>query len=164
MDCSQEVIGFSFTFGGVEIPIHPLDVTAPLAFLGGDKSVKGCLGLWQTIGEAGSGNLPEGFDLLLGMAFREFIAICDLRLQLTRLLYAVRNVYMVVNVGDFVEGFTNQTADPYIQLLPLTNDTTRVHTEFVNARKGSGAVGASMSMRKASVVLMAGIVVYGMLA
>jgi hypothetical protein len=114
----------------------------------------------------GLGNLPEGFDLLLGMAFREFIFISDLRLLLNHLLYAVRSVYMVVNVGDFVEGFPNQTADPYIQLLPLTNDTARVHTEFANARKRSGAVDASTSMSMASVMVMvmAGFAVCGMLA
>jgi hypothetical protein len=65
-----------------------------------------------------------------------------------------------------LEGFPNQTADPYIQLLPLTNDTARVHTEFANARKRSGAVDASTSMSMASVMVMvmAGFAVCGMLA
>jgi hypothetical protein len=68
---------------------------------------------------------------------------------------------MVVNVGDFVEGFTNQTADPFIQLLPLTNDTARVHAEFMNARTSlknshlSGGLSVSALRGMASVILVA---------
>jgi hypothetical protein len=75
MDCDQEVTGVSFSFGGVDIPIHPLDITAPLSFLTDTKSDKGCLGLWQPIGGPGSGNLPDGFDILLGAAFRKFDSV-----------------------------------------------------------------------------------------
>jgi hypothetical protein len=162
MDCKNEVTGVSFTFGGVEIPIHPLDITAPLSFITGDPERRGCLGLWQEIGGAGSGNLPEGLDMVLGMAFRTckscrsliFCADC----------WLVRNAYMLVNVGDFVEGTTNKTADPFIQMLPLTNDTTRVHNEFVSARtnlKNGSINGAANIAVRGSTVLVGVLVVLG---
>lgn len=47
----------------------------------------------------------------------------------------MRNTYLSVNFGDFVEGKTNQTADPYIQLLSITNgSTSSIHDDFVKAR------------------------------
>lgn len=47
---------------------------------------------------------------------------------------AVRNVYMLINFGDFVDGKLNQTADPFIQLLSTTNDTSETHSDFVKVR------------------------------
>lgn len=41
---------------------------------------------------------------------------------------------MLVNYGDFVDGSSSKTADPYVQLLPLTTDAAEVHTDFVNVR------------------------------
>lgn len=52
-------------------------------------------------------------------------------------LRTVRNVYFYVNFGDFVDGKTNQTADPYIQLLSTTNNTSEAHSDFVKVRGDS---------------------------
>ena len=41
---------------------------------------------------------------------------------------------MLNNFGDFVDGSTSKTADPYVQLLPLTTDAAQAHTDFVNVR------------------------------
>lgn len=41
---------------------------------------------------------------------------------------------MLIDFGDFVDGSTSKTADPYIQLLPLTADLTEAHTDFVTVR------------------------------
>lgn len=46
------------------------------------------------------------------------------------MLPAVRNVYILINFGDFVEGSTSATAPPYIQLLPTTDPAT-AHQDFV---------------------------------
>lgn len=46
----------------------------------------------------------------------------------------MRNAYMLANFGDFVDGSTSKTADPYIQLLPLTQDMSEAHLDFVNVR------------------------------
>src|SRR6266849_10150600 len=45
----------------------------------------------------------------------------------------VRNVYLLVDYGDFVDGSVNTTADPYVQLLSIT-DPTAAHADFVNVR------------------------------
>lgn len=49
----------------------------------------------------------------------------------------MRNAYILINYGDFVEGASDTTADPYIQLLALTNDTAEAHADFVRVRNGS---------------------------
>ncbi|THG98835.1 hypothetical protein EW026_g3423 [Hermanssonia centrifuga] len=61
---------------------------------------------------------------------------------------AMRNAYLSINFGDFVDGKTAQTADPYIQLLSTTNNTSEAQAEFVKVRgnakswnpDGSGAL------------------------
>lgn len=45
----------------------------------------------------------------------------------------VRNVYLLVDYGDFVDGSMNTIADPYVQLLSIT-DPTAAHADFVNVR------------------------------
>ena len=45
----------------------------------------------------------------------------------------VRNAYLLINFGDFVDGKTNQTADPYIQLLSVTNSSA-THADFQKVR------------------------------
>jgi hypothetical protein len=47
----------------------------------------------------------------------------------------VRNAYLLVNYGDFVDG-GKSTAAPYIQLLSITNDTAAAHQDFVKVRLG----------------------------
>lgn len=66
--CNAEV-NVTWTFGGKDIPIHPLDVSIPGTLLG-DPTDKNCYGLWQPIGVS-SGSLPKGLDAILGMAFCE---------------------------------------------------------------------------------------------
>lgn len=41
---------------------------------------------------------------------------------------------MLINYGDFVDGSSSKTADPYIQLLPLTADLAEAHSDFVEVR------------------------------
>ncbi len=45
----------------------------------------------------------------------------------------VRNVYLLINFGDFVDGSVNITADPYVQLLSTTAPAA-AHADFVNVR------------------------------
>ncbi|KIP08626.1 hypothetical protein PHLGIDRAFT_34907 [Phlebiopsis gigantea 11061_1 CR5-6] len=106
-------INISFKFGGKDIPIHPLDTSLDLNATD-DSGSRVCLGAFQPISTASSPN----FDMVLGMAF-------------------LRNVYLYINFGDFVEGKTNKTADPYIQLLATTNDTSEAHSDFVKVRGSS---------------------------
>ena len=47
----------------------------------------------------------------------------------------VRNAYMLIDFGDFVDGSSSKKADPYIQLLPLTDDLAEAHSDFVNVRQ-----------------------------
>jgi len=108
--CDKEV-NMTFIFAGQKIPIHPLDTAIDLNVTNssGDKV---CLGAFQPISTADSDN----YDIIFGMSF-------------------LRNVYLLVNYGDFVDG-TSTTANPYIQLLATTNDTTEAHQDFVNVRLG----------------------------
>jgi hypothetical protein len=67
-------------------------------------------------------------------------------LQLAR---QVRNVYLLVNFGDFVDGSVNTTADPYVQLLSIT-DPTAAHADFVNVRlngQHTNTTGAALHSR-----------------
>jgi hypothetical protein len=45
----------------------------------------------------------------------------------------VRNTYLLINYGDFVNGGTS-TAAPFVQLLSTTNDTAAAHQDFVQMR------------------------------
>jgi hypothetical protein len=51
----------------------------------------------------------------------------------------VRNTYLYVNTGNFIDG-SNNTANPYLQLLSVTNDTVKAHEEFVQVRHGNKTV------------------------
>ena len=51
--------------------------------------------------------------------------------------HAVRNAYTYINFGDFVDGSTSTTSDPYVQLLATTNDTAEAHTDFLRVRGNS---------------------------
>jgi hypothetical protein len=52
-----------------------------------------------------------------------------------QILPAVRNAYLLIDFGDFVDGGIN-TASPYAQLLSVTNDTSAAHADFVKTRLG----------------------------
>ena len=47
--------------------------------------------------------------------------------------HAVRDVYILIDYGDFVDG-TSSTANPYIQLLATTDDLSEAHQDFVKIR------------------------------
>jgi hypothetical protein len=61
--CDAEV-NVTWTFGGKEIPIHPLDTIATGVFLGNPHDPL-CYGLWTPV----SPIIPKGLDGILGMAF-----------------------------------------------------------------------------------------------
>lgn len=41
---------------------------------------------------------------------------------------------MLVNFGDFIDGKEDKVANPYIQLLPTTDDIAEAHNDFVQVR------------------------------
>ena len=49
----------------------------------------------------------------------------------------MRNAYTYINFGDFVEGSSSTTAEPYVQLLPLTSDRAEAHSDFLKVRGDS---------------------------
>ncbi|KAL6310369.1 acid protease [Sparassis latifolia] len=109
--CDVE-LNVTFKFGNVSFPINPLDTNLDTL---NEQNANGstiCVGSFQPITTASSSN----YDMILGMAF-------------------LRNAYMLINLGDFVDGSTSQTAPPYIQLLP-TLDVPQGHAAFVKERLG----------------------------
>ncbi|KZP08675.1 acid protease [Athelia psychrophila] len=111
--CTQ-MLNISFNFGGVNIPIHPLD-TVSADFNVTDSNGKSmCVGTFQPITSAFS--LLGSYDLILGMGF-------------------LRNTYTLFDYGDWVDESSIDTGKPFIQLLPITVPAT-AHTEFVKARLG----------------------------
>jgi len=46
----------------------------------------------------------------------------------------LRNAYMLVNFGDFIDGKQDKVANPYIQLLPTTDSISEAHNDFVQVR------------------------------
>ena len=75
--------------------------------------------------------------MIFGMAFRAsilWLAIASPKL----ITHIVRNVYMLIDYGDFADNATTR-ADPYIQLLSVSNDTTEMHDDFVKIRGGSAS-------------------------
>jgi hypothetical protein len=78
----------------------------------------------------------------------------------------VRNAYISVNFGDFVEGSTN-TAPPYVQLLSLTNDSAAAHQDFVKVRLGKDTTtdnNSPMSSNIKKIIVIAGAAGLGILA
>ncbi|KAF5369443.1 hypothetical protein D9758_002520 [Tetrapyrgos nigripes] len=111
--CDYEV-NVSFFFAGQEFPVSPLDLS-----LGGPTSTGEdvCISVYQPIDDSLVGNAASGaLDMILGMGF-------------------LRNTYILINFGDFVDGSTSNVADPYIQLLSIS-DKAKIHQDFVNARLG----------------------------
>ncbi|KAI0341939.1 acid protease [Trametopsis cervina] len=110
LPCSAEV-NVTFLFHNISFPIHPLDATLELN-REDDLGSPLCVGTFQPSLPTASAST---FDMILGMAF-------------------LRNAYILINFGDFVDGASSKTADPYIQLLPLTSDRAEAHSDFVNVR------------------------------
>ncbi|KAJ6508388.1 aspartic peptidase A1 [Mycena sanguinolenta] len=120
--CGQ-LINLTFHFGGVAIPIHPLDVVdnnfPATTDVNGNPA---CIGAFQPITSAFS--LFGNFDMIMGMTF-------------------LRNVYTLMDFGDWVDNASNDRGDPFIQLLPLT-DPVAAHADFVNVRlNGVDTTGSS---------------------
>lgn len=71
------------------------------------------------------------YDMILGMAFCKYRYLFALA-AIISIATAVRNVYMLIDYGDFVDG-TTKKAPPYAQLLSLT-DSAVAHSDFVQVR------------------------------
>ncbi|KAI0949368.1 hypothetical protein AcW1_009001 [Taiwanofungus camphoratus] len=109
--CGVE-LNVTFKFGGISFPIHPLDTN--LGTLG-EKNADGstvCVGAFQPITSGASSD----YDMILGMAF-------------------LRNAYLLVDFGDFVDGSSSQVGNPYVQLLSIT-EPAEAHSDFVQQRLG----------------------------
>jgi len=65
-------------------------------------------------------------------------------------IFTVRNAYLYVNMGDFIDG-SNNTADPYLQLLSVTNDTAKAHQDFVQVRGSKTTGNAEEALSKSSI-------------
>ncbi|KAI0630356.1 acid protease [Trametes polyzona] len=122
--CSTE-LNVTYVFANVSYPVHPLD-TVTNAFRGpvdadGNPT---CVGAFQPITLTN-----QGFDIILGMSF-------------------LRNAYMLINFGDYVDGKADKVHDPYIQLLPIT-DPAEAHNDFVQMRMGGIDRSGDLKLRPA---------------
>ncbi|KIJ48045.1 hypothetical protein M422DRAFT_28544 [Sphaerobolus stellatus SS14] len=108
--CEQEV-NLTFIIGGQNFPIHPFDTGLVLSFQGDDGGNL-CAGAFQPI----STTTDASFDMIMGMAF-------------------LRNAYMLINFGDFVDGNPAKQGQPFMQLLPTTT-ASAAHQQFVKSRLG----------------------------
>jgi len=107
--CTQN-LSLAFVFGGVTMPIHPLDTVSDDLNTGSSSGL--CRGSFQPISTAFS--MLGHYDMILGMN-------------------ALRNFYTVFDYGNFISGSSNDRGDPYVQLLSMT-DTTTALADFVKAR------------------------------
>ncbi|TDL23419.1 hypothetical protein BD410DRAFT_160062 [Rickenella mellea] len=89
--CDYE-LNVSFKIGGASYPVHPLDLGIPMS----GSEANTCQATFQQR----SDDFLEvgGIDMIMGMP-------------------VMRNMYTLINFGDFVDGSSSKTADPYIQLL-----------------------------------------------
>ncbi|KAF5382468.1 hypothetical protein D9615_002731 [Tricholomella constricta] len=88
-----------------------------------------CIGTFQPF-SYNRGPSPN-YDMVLGMAF-------------------LRNVYVLVDYGDFIVG-SNNKADPYLQFLSTT-DAVEAHADFVNVRlNGVDTTGSHGGIKKRGV-------------
>jgi hypothetical protein len=51
-------------------------------------------------------------------------------------------VYLLINYGDFLDGSTNKTANPYVQLLSTTNPAS-AHADFLRVRTTTTTTGGA---------------------
>ncbi|TBU23206.1 aspartic peptidase A1 [Dichomitus squalens] len=109
--CDQ-LINLTIKFGGIEYPIHPLDVSSSDFDMVDSTGNPVCVGTFQPITSAFS--LLGEYDIILGMAF-------------------MRNTYTLFDYGNFMENTAADRGDPFIQLLPLT-DVNAAHKDFVQVR------------------------------
>ncbi|RDX50356.1 aspartic peptidase A1 [Lentinus brumalis] len=109
--CDQ-YLNISFKFGGIEYPIHPLDVSSSDFNMVDSTGNTVCVGTFQPITSAFS--LLGEYDIILGMAF-------------------MRNAYTLLDYGNFMENVANDLGDPFVQLLPVT-DVAAARQDFVKVR------------------------------
>ncbi|KAI0755224.1 acid protease [Daedaleopsis nitida] len=112
LPCDKE-INVTFKFGAISFPVHPLDTSIDLN-LTDSSGHHVCFGAFQPM-DAGN---DATFDAIFGMAF-------------------LRNAYTYINFGDFVENSQTAKADPFVQMLPTTNDTAEAHSDFLKVRGDS---------------------------
>ncbi|KAI0329449.1 acid protease [Cubamyces sp. BRFM 1775] len=110
LPCTVE-LNVTFKFGGISYPVHPLDTVmddlqGPLD----DNGHPSCVGAFQPMAA------EEPYDIVLGMAF-------------------LRNAYILMSFGDFVDGSQAKAGDPFIQLHSITN-LPEAHQDFVQQRLG----------------------------
>ncbi|KAI0358431.1 acid protease [Trametes cingulata] len=110
LPCDVE-LNITFKFNGVSYPVHPLDtvmddLSGPLD----DNGEPTCVGAFQPMAD----NAP--YDIILGMAF-------------------LRNAYILMSFGDFVDGSLTKAGEPFVQLRSLT-DPAEAHEDFVQLRLG----------------------------
>ncbi|GBE83085.1 acid protease [Sparassis crispa] len=106
--CEYEV-NVTFKFAGLSYRVNPLD-TVVTANAIDDNGEKICYGAFQP-----SCAQTQEYDIIFGIAF-------------------LRNVYMLINFGDYVDGSTTNRAAPYIQLLSTSSDTAQMHDDYVSLR------------------------------
>lgn len=71
LPCETE-LNITFVFGGVKIPIHPLDTVTDILDKTDALGNSVCLGAFQPIMPSAQSN---SFDMLLGMSFCEFLPL-----------------------------------------------------------------------------------------
>ncbi|KAI0645685.1 aspartic peptidase domain-containing protein [Trametes meyenii] len=108
LPCSVE-LNITFKFAGVSYPVHPLDTVmddlqGPLD----DSGKPSCVGAFQPLSS------KQPYDIVLGMAF-------------------LRNAYVLMNFGDFVDGALTKVGEPFVQLRSLT-EPSEAHEDFVQQR------------------------------
>ncbi|KAG2125547.1 aspartic peptidase domain-containing protein [Suillus cothurnatus] len=94
LPCDQE-LNATFLFAGIKFPVHPLDLNF-------DIGNNQCVGAFQPISYDDTADGVVMYDMVLGMAF-------------------LRNAYLLIDFGSFVDGAPSGTNAPYIQLLSITN-------------------------------------------
>ncbi|KLO07895.1 acid protease [Schizopora paradoxa] len=114
--CDYE-LNISFSFAGVEYPIHPLDVSVPYDIANQTLPNGTCMGTFQPSDFAANAAMGAGnYDIIMGMPF-------------------LRNVYFLLDFGNYTAAADPNGPDAFIQLLSTTNKT-RAHEEFVDVRLG----------------------------
>ncbi|KDR82582.1 hypothetical protein GALMADRAFT_237974 [Galerina marginata CBS 339.88] len=108
--CGQ-YLNVSFNFGGVNYPIHPLDLVDDNFAQIDSTGKKVCIGSFQPITSAFS--LLGSYDMILGMSF-------------------LRSAYALLDFGDWI-GDAGDQDHPYLQLLS-TVDPVAARADFINVR------------------------------
>ncbi|KAF8895612.1 aspartic peptidase A1 [Infundibulicybe gibba] len=113
LPCGQ-VLNLTFNFGGLPYPVHPLDVVDDNFSKTDANGNKICIGSFQPITTAFS--MLGNYDMIMGMNF-------------------LRNVYTLLDFGNWVDTSSTDRGHPYIQIASLT-DTNQAHKDFVKIRLG----------------------------